>query len=486
MQTYVQQFQQFPIEQAVGVVQNLDTFFAGQGTLGKNISHLRPISSHVFSGVRFIGVAMTQAASTKRWHGRCVKFLAKCLVAIGYILNSLIGLVEAAVTIPIGLIATAIHLLTGAKNEFLQKYTAKCLSYGLNSLLTVIQQVFFLYRRDFPEYHTFTKLLSHGTYLASALFVQLTFGRVSDSIANRKHPTCPTMPLAAPRMVRLLMENGESALRDIVNAAARDFCFSTRSIPSIRDALERNPQYRELFSNFSFRNIQDEQYRARFAAFFIDIMRQASLVRIAGVDADVGAPADNPLEVILNNHRPEDVAYQNVIAGHVKDAVAQLYGDEKLTAYLNVEGDVKAAKEALENFYAESCIPLAHLAQLGELESENACPEAFGNRELHIYNFRHEKLETTRAKLKNLNPSDRELLIEHLIKGGSFNFNDRSSSKDSEILIQELFVAISELAGPLHQGKLMSQLTMNVGVLQASSNNLFIKAYKEAMDAILK
>src|SRR5690606_26275968 len=94
--------------------------------------------------------------------------------------------------------------------------------------------------------------------------------------------------------------------------------------------------------------------------------------------------------------------------------------------HLNTKGSFEEGKEALECFDPSAAQPLAHIAQVKELENALHCPEQFKHRDLKKYNkpSRHEALAATTAAWKALPPPDRELLLERLIKTSAFDLGE--------------------------------------------------------------
>jgi hypothetical protein len=453
--------------------------------LTTNHGHLRPLSAYIFSAVRFMGTTVHQNTSDTHWHGRAVRWISKAFVATGYLLNTPIALTESCAAFSLGLAGAGFHALTRGNFEFTQRYTLKLLSHSCNSFLVATAQLTMIFNKYFPEYHTATAFISQALYLGSAALTQFTWGLLFDRIGDR-----PNRILAPQRMREFLLESAPSALRNILHGLDRDFGLNQQlstiaQRPNLQPFFQQHPVYQQTWNNFSIGNLGDATYRQSFIESVQALSNHLHLTR--PVEGDQGAR-----EVVLNTNINEDTNYQKELQKIVKDAFIEIYQTPELVSCLAEESEDEKAtasqkgQEAMECFAPHIYIPLAHYAQLKELESQPVCPTNFSNRNLHQYNTRCQALTQAGSKLKALGADEKNLLIAKLLKGDGINILDKKHQLDSKAAshLQELYLEITKLAGCLHQGDLMAEKTLNIEDFSFSSNNLFQKACQEALKEI--
>jgi len=452
--------------------------------LNTNLLHIRPISAHLFSGILGFGTFVHQNVSNERLPGKVVCFAAKAVVYTGYLANSILALVESVAIFAIGLTAATFHALTKGKSEILQKYTIKCFAYSINSFLTLATQVFLAHNRVFPKYQFMTTLHAHAHLVISALASQAIWGGIFNHLAGR-----PKSPVA---LVNILSESLPTLTVDMVSAIARDFNLHLNGVHL--NSMPNIQQHRQTVSNFTFTRLLNLEYRQQLINLSRDYLQFTGVV----LPQAQGAVTVDSNIFILNSLGSDDKKYQAHLEKLTKEATIEAYQNKDLVACFAEEGEqgdpVELGQTALEGFYPEIYIPLTNYTQLKELELENnSCPAKFISRELLPYQDRKLKIDAARIMLQKLPKEHKDILVKKLLKGSSFDANKalenlsiEKTLKPEELKIQQgaiqkAYLDISALASPLHQGKLMSQLTMDLHNLNASSNNLFQGAIQKGI-----
>lgn len=450
--------------------------------LDRNILHFSSLSNRLFTGIRFVGIAIDKASSPDRFHGRIVRFISKAIVASGYVLNSGLALTEAVFTLSIGLIAATVHMSSKAKFEFLQKYTIKCLSYGTESLTILSVQISLLWKRQFPNSHLLNTIVNHGIYLGSAATTQIIFGSLFDHIAGRNSQDPNATRLSFRRVWFLALEDCRGFFQDALHAIERDFRLLSRlratlnTNISFTTFIQQRPEHAAILSDLNITNLLTPTYRARLINFVGDLMPQ-----IAPNFAQI---TPNPRVVVLGAYQVDDAAYQLQLQENIKRAYKDIHRHDVLAQCLAEDNLPQTGRDALEGFYGEIYVPIANLAQFYEIENPVMnCPAVFQTTDLLQFNARRGKIETAQKLLSEFSQPEKELLILKLLKGSSFTF-PVDANPETIGKINTAFPLIVDLAGSLHQGKLMTQLTFNLDDVQATSNSLFQKACQDASTEI--
>lgn len=458
-----------------------------QGYLENNTSHFRPISAHFSNGIRYAATSLNQAASPVLWHGHLLRGISKGIVITGYILNSLIAAIETVAALAIAIVGTLLNVACRGQIKFIEKYTIKSFAYALNSGMVLGAQIYCLAKKKFPNSHTVNALLNQGMYLSSAIVCNLVFGGVFDYVARRNHNGEP-IPYPLLRALWVLREGATGALRNIMNGLGRDFGNHQQLREVSQEFLQTFPhadQHYNTLRQLSFDRLNDPIYRNQLRNLVQDFLVHSRI----GVRPEGQVNVVEPNVVILNAVQEQDSQYQTDLQACIKNTFKKIYNTDELARCFaeeqgkaeeekeKAEEEIKEGREALLGFYSHIYVPIAHLAQLTELEApEIVCPEAFGNLELHQYNDRRGKLEAARKKLNELKGNEKTLLVQKLLKG---------SSVQAAGAVQELYLDITGLAGSLHQGKLMSQMTLDLQNFNSASNNLFQKAVQDAVQEIM-
>ena len=237
-----------------------------------------------------------------------------------------------------------------------------------------------------------------------------------------------------------------------------------------------------LFQRLTLDTLVNRERRTQWIRQFVD-----ALVARGVIPAPV---AGEEHIVRLNTLALNEADYQKHLLATVKLAWLEIYNTDSLVQCMSeknvpISERVNNGKEALTSFGSNTYIPLANYAQYKELLSDEIkCPAAFESRDLRQYDSRLQKLQEAKTKLSALNQAQNLTLVNKLLLGDDFNLATSGHTLEEQAAIQILFKAIGDLAGTLHQGKLMSQAAINVSTGEADYRNLFQLACQEAASSI--
>ncbi|MCX6990480.1 MAG: hypothetical protein NTX49_05390 [Chlamydiae bacterium] len=444
--------------------------------LSRDNMHFRPVSARVFHLINYSANELFYAAKERPTFEVPLKALAYATSYTGMTLNSVVALVEAAATGAIAIVATIIHIATGAQSEFLQKYTLKCWSYSFNCSSVLITQVFFLAHGLATKYHLADAAILNVQSLTSSVVAHLVLGSMFNNIAGRTVSVAYT--------TNFLTDAFRTAAVDLLQAARDDRLIAAdRPGAPGNDFFTRFPQHRQTVQRFFNRQAGDAQVTPEERS----IQLQAAVrdfMQHLGIAAPVaGAPDAAGIIPLGNNFTGAETAYQQKLERLVKDASTQVYRNDDLVRHLCEDAaaanPVQGGRDAIDGFFPEIYIPLANYAQLVELEGEITCPQRFSVGALAQYNARHAALLEAKRNLEALSPSEKALLIRKLLNS---SINIEGVSADRKAAIQLVSNQIGALSGALHQGSLMSQMVLNInnpGQL-VTGTNLFQRAIQAA------
>lgn len=185
----------------------------------------------------------------------------------------------------------------------------------------------------------------------------------------------------------------------------------------------------------------------------------------------------------------DDKKYQDDLGALIKKTFIELHDNENLVRMLSREGDVEDGRLELTTF--STTIQLANYIQLQEIQADIICPAEFKTNDLMDYNGRGDRLSDAKIRVGQLNDRENQMLIEMLLKTADFDINAQGLAEDRKIFLQQLFNDIGNLAGKLHQGKLLTQKFVDVGQLNRgnfhgayAAHNLFNGACQDAVKEI--
>lgn len=439
--------------------------FAGELSL-----HPKPIGARGFSAISSIGASFNQKASSPHWHGRLLRGLADIVVVAGYGINSLITTAEIVGALACALFISTVYFATGSCSEFLKNLVIKSSGYCVHSIAILAVQVIMLFNRVFSEHHSLNCIVSHSTHLLSAALVEWYFNEeLANPVLNGGFEAEDSDVSALVRAIYTFIQKGP--LLELLYALDRD--FGEDATPeqfreqlrrqSIVNFLQHYPQHEAVIQDLGFDNIFQAAYRVRWRNMAADFVHYSY---------HPAARGELPEVHVINNNTKRDSAYQSVLVEHVKEAVKNIKNDATLRSYLSDTNSAEEGKEALEGFWPQIYVPIAHYAQLQELMAKDiTCPIKFESSRLQQYNERHRELVAARTLLQALPQDMKPSLIRKLFQ----------PSIAIPELCKELVSKIDALAGALHQGTLMSFSTIESITGYTSSQNLFQKACIEAL-----
>lgn len=439
--------------------------------------HLMPLSSRLMNAVQNGHAYLQKSAPKEGWQGHFVRHFAKGFAFCGYLLNFPIALTEFVALGIIGFVGGMIAT-TGVESAALEKFSIKCLSYSLHSFVVFSIQCIALSKLTqdsifMPKTFTQAAILSEGAYLGSCAFANYV-GALW--FKGTKDPSLKTWPLNA------LREGAPQAIVEVLGAFLRDHAHLSLQMIDLNEFYNQLPENQQtLLRNFNILRITEPGYMQQYYPIIILFLIQANI--LAGGDGVEAIEIEGTNEIQLNIYSDLEKSYQAYLKDCIKAAYKKMV-DKDLVKFLDKDNDSHQALEMLASFDPSAAIPLAHMAELIEISKgdEPFCPEEFKHESLCAYNnpSRRERIMEAYADWFVMDPSDKELLVERLIKGSDFQLDGREV-KDQKSF-DHLYKEIASLAADLHQGKLMSVLTFDVASQDFSSVNFFGKAWQEALE----
>lgn len=462
--------------------------------------HFKPINARFYGSVLFLATELDQRASQTRWHGHLVRMISGLTLISGTLITVPMAITETFLSAAIGTVGMTLYILTRWNWKPLQKHTLQSLSYSLHSLVVLIYSLANVFHLRAHNYHVINKLLDYLSYIGSAAVVQLVVGYYIDELAGRNgerqkqefsihHP-----PQALVRAINLLNDAQPQLLQEVLDATLRDYRSlidreSQNLTQRFRQAVENHPEYQDLFENISYDSlIRNPETSRRWRELGLILLVEIGFLQITD--------EISPGVVLINNHSPEETAYQDYLHNIIKTAFTEIYRTDHLARYFSENReDFEQGKENLTSFYGETIQLVANYSQFKELEDTNSpCPGEFTSSDLAQYNERKNQLLIAQNLLQLCSLEEKQILIQKLFIGDLIDLNTITlidpniASQDKERLltavekqrILTLFRSIGNLASALHQGNLMSQTAINVLENGMDYYNLFQKALQEA------
>ena len=446
---------------------NSDNIFS----INSNYLHSKPICARIFSGLAFANETIKMFAPVEsRWQGKLVRNATKGIILTGYALNSMIALVETIGALTILGLGEVINIATLQKSSLLQNRTTKCWAYCLNSRFVLYRQMEYLKSLSPPLDSEVITISNHLDYLYGAVIAQSNLYKIFDQHAEKISTNPNELPPVVIRCVELVIEATPLFGTGLSRSEAREF-------------FETNPQYAQQIQNYisSIHDIRSQKSLGIMLTKYISTCLIPHRVNVP----------NNVIE-FDDNLKESDTKYQNELLNHIKAAVKELYKDEKLVRLMTDKTDLKEARqawlEALECFDPSIFIPIAHYTQIKELEKEISCPIIFEAEKLKIYDSRQKELKDAKEALEKLNKAEKAFLIGKLLKGDSFDIEQKFDLQ-KKTDIEQLHATIGHLGGVLHEGKLLSRKAIDISnplKMHPTGVNLFQKACREATEELSK
>jgi hypothetical protein len=455
--------------------------------------HFKPLNVMTFRGFMFISTELSKHASPDRWHGHVLRFLSKTLTIATCATHIPFAMVD---SLFFGILAGggyAFRSLTNSKSEILQKYTVRSLAHCIHSFEAVILYFVLLFNKVELKSHTVIQVVDHLMHIGTASFIQLTFGHHFDIITGRYiPPVLPRRPAATPaataadlppsqqRTISMIISALPRATDSLFHAISLDFSHQNVQILRLRAALREVAP--NLFQQLTLDTLVNRERRNLWLQQFIN-----ALVAQGVIPAPV--PGEEHI-MRLNTLANNEADYQKHLQNRVKQSWIEIYNTDALVQCLSeknvpISERVQNGKDALSGFYATTYIPVANYTQYKELlDAEVKCPAVFESQDLRQYNNRLQKITEAKTKLQALTPVEKETLVKKLLLGDDLNLATSGHNAEKQADIQLLFKSVVDLAGTLHQGKLMSQAAINLTTGEADYRNLFQQGCQEAANSL--
>lgn len=464
----------------------------------ENQLHIKPFCHQISYGITHIGTALHQSANAQLWRGKMIIGLAKGIVFTGYILNTIIAVIESIVPFAFAGLALSLHAITRGRSIRFQKITLKLCAYYTNIVLIVALQALSISTGIYSGHHTVNALANHGVHGAAAIIAQFV-GYKFDRWAGRNPVNNQNLPPSVMRAIHIIVELAPHALRDTARAAARDFAVHIRNNQNNQDLqafIRNNPHYAEILNRFDFNRLRmNAQYRLDLILLFWNFLNQAGVLNHLLRDDDYGLRGlgMNQINLIALHINEHDKKYRHQLQALIKKSFLEIYDNEKLACMLSKEKNKETAlldgRENLSNYLVPQYV--AHYVQLQEIKNDPICPIAFGAKKLHQYNNRNQLIADAKKHYNQLDVHEKEILTEMLLRTADFDLDHQQFPEDRKKLIQKLFNDIGSLAHQLHHGDLLAEKFINIDEYNQGNfneafeaNNLFQRACKEAVHAI--
>jgi hypothetical protein len=443
--------------------------------LCKNVLHFKPLCSYIFTAVGFVGTTLYQASLSKpSWKSKTIQGISKGVFVTGNILNSLVALVEFVIS---ATICIFVQVGRETKYPFLEKHSAKVSAHTFNTLRILSAQLEMLWKRIFWEEFAHVKKYDKSSYLQSAVQAQLFMASSQHEKAGERQ-----VALNRKRAVQVLVEALPWAMPDIFSAnyqqSTYTYNFTTRELREVitngqimaphandfQEFIEKYPNHQTLVESWKKEtDVKFDPFEKMLKKFgFFLLLKQR------------GALAKDPDQVT-----PQEANYRTELKNFIKQGYKEIY--QNFAALIADNNDLNTGKSMLKSSDPEVFIPLTLFSALKEIEAKNiCCPSSFPTEILQSYNGRHNTLVEAREKLGALQPEEKNLLIQKLLKPRSFSYGAEITD-ETKSQVDALFKLITLLAEPLHQGKLMCEQGIDRQTLESFNRNFLQEAYQEAM-----
>lgn len=422
----------------------------------------QPLSSIFISNVQYAHSLIYQDISGNEYLKKGVRFLATSITVLSYGIAIPLAIIEAVASASIALSVILLQSITQHKS--LSRYTAYSITYCLNCVGIAALSIACLGSKNLFEYaypfYSFIPMVIHTAIrLASIALAQYLSTTISNFIIESDdHPE--------EEANRTLNELLSPALRQVLHCLYHDF-NRVMSIPEPDCFIE---EYIAHLSSEERNNLNHFNIRE-----FLEVPEHHPVTRL--IIAYLDTVPFNQDVIFLNSLTQEIKDYQEHLKESIIIAVCQFY-DRGWVDYL------ENGRDALENFYEEAVVPVAHMAQMMELERAIHCPATFKVKVFEPYEGRKEKLETAKDLLRSINPNDKKLLIERLIKRTGFDLSGREL-KDPESF-NDIYCQIGTLAGDYHQGILLNEAIWDHRQASVSVQQNFCSSWKKGLEKASK
>ncbi|MCE2983896.1 MAG: hypothetical protein LW832_10075 [Parachlamydia sp.] len=441
-------------------------------------AHSFPLNARLTSYIRSTALQNEQTTEWKGW------LIAKACLA-GHAAGMALALVE-------GVAAFCLERLTSSLNEYIQSkklhtFSTQAHGYATHSILNLAITFSHLRETVTLDTNLLNAVADRLPYLLSCVIAR-HYEAKNAKLHNRD--TREIFTIFAFQQILLL-------IKEMVDGAGLDRQMGRETVigghtlqhdqnleideQTISSFFETYPQHLNAFKNLEFSHLVDREKMIEQAKGFYDLLSFIQLIETEEQPnvIDVQAPG----EYVTNSLLPHEIAYQNALINLVSQSIKELYQNpDYIMCFGNSE---EQGKEALKESYPEVFAPLAYYVQLKELEGDLQCPASF-SKELEGYNKRLSLLQEAKSQLNTLNEDEKTYLTYKLLLKKEY-FESSIFEESRRLDIHTLFLKISQLAGSLLQGTLMSQSIVRIneeGELEFLGANLFQNGYQEAIKSL--
>lgn len=445
----------------------------------KNLLHFYPLNARLTKVAIEASLDANKYLTHLKWNSRLVSIISTTVYASGAALAIPCAIIENFVSTTFFLLGIALSRATNHQYPIITKLSTKCYAYSCESIFQMTITLSRLVERKIPTHYLEAAVAYQIPHLGAAIIgniLRLIF--LDTKNFTRPTETQQQWKDLAPSFLSLISEWIQDALNEVVRAHLRDFGTAANPGTPPQTGLSQQSQdilVREI-RNIDLQRLTEQNYLDTVLQKLEPVLQE--IQRLFGAYQVNGVTAFG-LEV-------SELKYQEHLVACSKAAIIQLYNSEDLLTYL------PDGRDAILGFYAEATPALAHMAQLIEIEKFSEpngikCPETFESPQLKPYEARYLELKKLSEKLKQLTPQEKKYLQQKLMIPTEAQQKEiRPTELKHEDEIEALFKGICSLGGQLHQGKLMSVLKIRMSANPVQTENIFVKAWKDAVTDLTK
>jgi hypothetical protein len=438
--------------------------------LDKNLLHFRPLNTRLMNMTGHASIAVHQFLTNRQWNSRVVNVLSGGIYVTGGIIAIPCATIESIASMILCGLGIVVNKLTCNEYAFIRKFNAKCFAYSLESVIEIAGIITQSVTRNFPKFFTEVTLADHGFHLISATVAHfLRLGIETSQRPEREHEQF--FKDRAPSFIPLVFEGIQGALNEAIRSLSRDL-GTVRPSQNLRGHAGLSQPNQDILvreiGNLNPLQLSNADYRNT-------VMQNLQPV-VQEIQTLLGAYQIGNMTVF--GPQGAEAKYQEHLITCTKEAINRVYRNDKLVECFS------GGRDAIEGYYADTTIPLACMAQLIEIERFSdadgiKCPEKFNDR-LKQYNTRHSQIKDLSGKLNILTPHEKDQLALKILKGS----DHVPAEIEHEAEFNALITGIGRLGGSIHQGNLMSVLKLEMSANPVQTQNMFVKAWQEAVAAL--
>ena len=449
--------------------------------------HARPLSHQFHFAINNLSILIQQKVNIK---DQPRTILAKAIVISGYILNTLLALVETIASATIALFALSFHAATKGQFKNHRIATLKIWAYSVNAAKVLLQQIDNIIKGPFLKYYSMNIYDDHYLHLSSALHIQ--------AIAYRTNKTANPHQLSHQNIavLRFLIEKIPLMIHQISQKIEKDSSYYTNCNKTLQENLEAM-----LLNNYTPELPNNLEYHKHLSHHLLErlvnektIEKIIQNIRLEDMDmspCQIAEMYDNYKNTISYDEMTDenDKAYRGYLSDLVRTSLENLYRNPNLVCYLSNEQDenkaIQGGRDELASYHA---IPqFANYVQLQEIVNKIKCPTKFHAESLQNYNARYQLIVNVKKRVQGLTKKEMKILIKKLLKTGDYELKATRISNERVEYIKKIFQDISLLSFQLHKGELLLQKFVSIKTLKnptVFSAGLLQQACKETLSKI--